>query len=305
MPNSTKEKFLSELKTKFGSIKRLPSSLSLYELEGKNVLIYIRYSKIHPRNQAFYGLRAEDLKRLEGNNSLICFLWDNQTEPIFIPFSDYEEIFSQINPASDGQFKAQIYLGQEGSELYLANAGRFSIDAYAGWKQLENIVDKNQLTALPELSHSKIQTFIGAIGFMKGFDVWIPNYDRNKLDIKLNNTYRFRDKLPERYSSVNDVVQEIDVIWIKKGSSDLTAMFEVEHSTPIYSGLLRFNDIHLVEPRLNAKFNIVSNELRRSLFIRQVMRPTFKSSGLSEVCNFLEYKDVYLWYKNIRKGDIQ
>ena len=302
MPNITKGKFLSELKTKFGIIKKLPGSLSLYELEGRNVLIYIRYSKIHPRNQAFYGLRAEDLKKLEGSNAVICFLWDNQVEPVFIPFSDYEEIFSQISPASDGQFKAQIYLGKESSELYLANAGRFNIEAYRGWEQLERLVDKNQLITLPELSHSKIQTFIGTIGFMKGFDVWIPNYDRNKFDVKLDNSFRFRNNLPERYSAVNSVIQEIDVIWIKKGSSDFTAMFEVEHSTPIYSGLLRFNDIHLVEPRLNAKFNIVSNELRRSLFIRQMMRPTFKSSGLSEICNFLEYKDVYLWHKNIKKG---
>jgi hypothetical protein len=304
MPNATKDQFLKDLKSKFGSIKKLPGSLSLYELEGRNVLIYIRYSKIHSLNQAFYGLRAEDLKKLEASNSVICFLWDSQVKPIFIPFSDYEEIFSQVSPASDGQFKAQIYLGKESLEFYLANAGRFNIDAYSGWEQLENIVDKSQMTTFPELSHSKIQTFIGTIGFLKGFDVWIPSYDRNKIDIELDKTFRFRDSLPERYSKVRDVIQEIDVIWIKKGSSDFTAMFEVEHSTPIYSGLLRFNDLHLVEPRLNARFNIVSNELRRSLFIKQVTRPTFKSSGLSEICNFLEYKDVYLWYNNIKKGNV-
>ncbi|GAB4298706.1 MAG: hypothetical protein Kow0098_24340 [Ignavibacteriaceae bacterium] len=79
-------------------------------------------------------------------------------------------------------------------------------------------------------------------------------------------------------------------------------MFEVEHSTPIYSGLMRFNDICLLEPKLKVRFNIVSNKVRRSLFIRQVRKPTIKSSGLSEICNFLEYKDVYLWYNNINKG---
>ena len=300
MPNITKQQFLNELESKFGSIRRLPKSLSLYELEDKNIRIYIRYSKIHPRNQTFYGLRAEDLKKLEGSNSLICFLWENQIEPIFIPYSDYEEILSQLSPASDGQYKVQIYIGKESIELYIANAGRFNIEAYFGWKYLDTIVDKNKLTKLPVLSHSEIQSFIGVIGFTKGFDVWLPYNDRNKF--KFTGTFNFRDNLPERYSSISSVIQEIDVIWIKKGSSDLTAMFEVEHSTPIYSGLLRFNDIHLVEPRLTTKFNIVSNELRRSLFIKQVSRPTFKSSGLSDICNFLEYKDVYVWYKNLSKG---
>lgn len=85
-----------------------------------------------------------------------------------------------------------------------------------------------------------------------------------------------------------------------RGSSDLQAMFEVEHSTPIYSGLLRFNDLHLIEPNLKPRFSIVSNDLRRTLFLRQVNRPTFKSSGLSELCNFLEYKDVFGWFNRTK-----
>ena len=86
-----------------------------------------------------------------------------------------------------------------------------------------------------------------------------------------------------------------------RSSSDLSAMFEVEHSTPIYSGLLRFNDLHLIEPNLKPKFNIVSNDLRRALFLRQINRPTFKLSGLSELCNFLEYKDVFNWFNRTQK----
>lgn len=128
MPNVTKEKLLKELQSKFGNLNRLPNSLSLYELEDKSIRIYIRYSKVHSRGQTFYGLRAEDLKKLEGSNSVICFLWDNQVEPIFIPYSDYEEILAQLQPASDGQYKVQIYIGKESTELYIANAGRFNIE---------------------------------------------------------------------------------------------------------------------------------------------------------------------------------
>ena len=179
MSNITKERLLGELRSKFGKLKRLPNSLSLFELENNNIMIYIRYSKVHSRNQTFYGLRAEDLRKLEGSNSLIVFLWENQAEPIFIPYADYEEVFSQITPASDGQNKVQIYIGKESAELYIANAGRFNIEAYYGWKYLDTQLDKNKLIDFPELSHSKVQTFIGAIGFVKGFDVWIPSNDRN------------------------------------------------------------------------------------------------------------------------------
>ena len=107
-------------------------------------------------------------------------------------------------------------------------------------------------------------------------------------------------ELPSRYGKIEDVIREVDVVWIQKGSSELRAMFEVEHSTPIYSGLLRFNDLYLVERNLKPKFSVVSNDVRRSLFLRQINRPTFKLSGLSDVCNFLEYKDVYSWFNRTR-----
>ena len=302
MPNIVKKEFLNDLEKRFGQFKKLPKSLSLFELEEANVRIYIRYSKIHPRNQTFYGLRQEDLKKLEGGNSIICFLWENQKQPLFIPYGDYEEIFAQVSPASDGQYKVQIYIDKESSELYIANAGRFNIEAFYGWNILESVIDKSKVTKVPDLSHSQVQTLVGSIGSLKGFDVWIPPYDRNKLDKNIITELEVRDRLPDRYSGIYNIIKEIDVIWIKRGSSDLSAMFEVEHSTPIYSGLLRFNDIYLVEPKLNSKFSIVSNELRRSLFIRQVTRPTFKTSGLSEICNFLDYKDVYIWFNHLNIG---
>jgi hypothetical protein len=79
-------------------------------------------------------------------------------------------------------------------------------------------------------------------------------------------------------------------------------MFEVEHSTPIYSGLLRFNDIFLVSPRLGARFTVVSNDERRSLFTRQLNRPTFKLSKLDEHCTFLDYASVYSWHQGLKRS---
>jgi hypothetical protein len=74
-------------------------------------------------------------------------------------------------------------------------------------------------------------------------------------------------------------------------------LFEVEHSTTIYSGLLRFNDIHLAMPALHPRFSIVAEDARRSHFVRQVSRPTFTTSGLNELCTFLDYANVWRWYR--------
>lgn len=302
MPNQVKINFLNSLEKRFGKLKKLPNSLSLFEIGDGLCRIYIRYSKVHSRNQSFYGIRKEDLKQLDGFNSVICFLWDTQIEPLFIPYSEFEEVFASLEAASDGQIKAQIYQEKDGTELYLANAGRFNVEAFMGWSNLEILIDTNKIISIPDFNHSQIQTLIGSIGIHRGYDIWIPNNDRNKLDWQLAQRFICKNDLPERYVRVFEVIKQVDVLWLKRGSSELSAMFEVEHSTTIYSGLLRFNDLHLIEPNLKPKFSIVSNDLRRALFLRQINRPTFKMSGLSELCNFLEYKDVFGWFNRTIKS---
>ncbi|MFC1475849.1 hypothetical protein ACFLQW_02465 [Candidatus Zixiibacteriota bacterium] len=299
MPNQFKVAFLEQLQVKYGKPKQMPGSLSLFEVGDGLARIYIRYSRVHPKNRTFFGLRQDDLKQLEGLNAVICFLWDTQSEPVFIPYADFEDIFNSLTPASDGQYKVQIYPEEE-TELYIANAGRFNIEGFYGWRNLDNLIDKTKIDAIPDFGHSQIQTLIGAIGILKGYDVWIPLIDRNKLDWSLSKEYTCCHDVPSRYEKIDAVLKEVDVIWIQRGSSILRAIFEVEHSTPIYSGLLRFNDLHLVEPNLKLKYSIVANYMRRSLFLRQINRPTFKMSGLGDVCSFMEYRDVYSWFNRMK-----
>lgn len=103
MANAIKERFLKGLKKRFGNIRKLDDSLSLFDIGNGAGRVYIRYSKVHPRGQTFYGLRQKDLQKLEGMPSVICFLWQDQKAPIILPYSDFEEVFHSLTPASDGQ----------------------------------------------------------------------------------------------------------------------------------------------------------------------------------------------------------
>lgn len=299
MASQLKSELLAELKRRYGSVRKLDASQSLYEIGDGAARVYIRYSKLHERNQGFYGLRQHDLHQLEGLPSVICFLWPGQSEPLFIRFDDYEEVFQSCVPASDGQYKVLVYPEAEGTEIVLPKAGRFNVEGNFGYQVLESLLDTAKLRALPDLSHPQVQTLLGAVGVAKGFDIWIPTKDRSDLDWTLAARYECREELPGAYRSVRSVLQEVDVIWLKRGSSDVGALFEVEHSTPIYSGLLRFNDVHLAAPTAVSRFSIVSNDSRRALFIRQLNRPTFRTSGLNELCTFLEYTDVVRWHKRV------
>lgn len=294
-----KQQFLSELNERVGEFRVLPRSQSLLESRDGHLRLYLRYSKVHEGNKTFYGLRRQDLLRLQGHRSFICFIWDSQREPLILPFDAYEDLFETVTPAPDGQYKSQVLLRSDGTELYVAGGGRFNVETHLGWEELEHATVSAQ-TEQPALTHSQVQTLLGAIGTAKGFNVWIPQNDRSSLDWNTAARFDMANTLPSAYNSVRGVAEQVDVLWLVKGGGAIQALYEVEHSTTIYSGLLRFNDIHLVAPRFQARFSIVAEDVRRGRFSKQLNRPTFKASGLNELCSFLEYGEVYNWYRRLR-----
>lgn len=149
---------------------------------------------------------------------------------------------------------------------------------------------------------SKCKHFLAALVLRKDSTFGYQPSDRAKLDWSLTPNFSFSKALPPILAPVIEIAQEIDVIWVERGANRPIALYEVEHSTPIYSGLLRFNDVHLTLGNSILRFGIVSNDDRRALFVRQLSRPTFKASGLREICTFLEYGNVFGWHARIQKG---
>jgi len=261
--------------------------------------LYVRYSTLHPRNRTFFGLRDVDLKWLEGHRSLLCLLWDGQVAPLVLPFSEFEDVFAGLSPAADGQFKVQVYPEPSSTDFYIANAGRFNVDAYFGWNELNSPVETASTLRARTLTHSQVQTMLGAIGSAKGNDVWCPQYDRPLLDWSVTPPFALTDTLPPHLASIVAVLSEVDVIWLQRGANKLVSLFEVEHTTSISSGLLRFNDVFLSDPLLQPRFTIVAGDTRRSTFVRQVRRPTFMRSGLADSCTFMEYDNVIEWHERL------
>ncbi|MFO8009125.1 MAG: hypothetical protein R6V05_15480 [Candidatus Brocadiia bacterium] len=280
-------------------MRKLHGSQSLFEVGEPPVRLYLRYSRVHNGGRTFYGLREQDLARLGGHPSILCFLWDAQEEPLLIPYGEVEEVFEAVSPASDGQYKAQVYLQEEGNELYVARAGRFSVEAYGGWETLVRLVAGTGAEPTPELSHDQVQTLLGSIGSLKNCDVWLPRADRKKLDWSLAQRFPCSDTLPPALSEVDAVAAFIDVIWLRRGTRVPVRLFEVEHTTPVYGGLLRLNDVYLSAPQLETGCAVVAERTRKSVFVRQVNRPTFKASGLNDRCAFLDYREVYCWHKRL------
>jgi hypothetical protein len=216
-----------------------------------------------------------------------------------IPYAEYEHVFGSMAPCADGQYKVQVFPQEEGHILYVERAGRFNVEGCFGWRALSALVDSSAGQTVPELSHSQVQTLLGAIGSAKGFDIWIPRNDQDGLDWSLTRRFECHQSLPQRFAPVLEIMSMVDVVWVAGRSADLRALFEIEHSTRVYSGLLRLNDIYLSVQLRNPSFAVVAKDGKRDLFARQVSRPTFAHSGLDRVCNFHTYVDVFLWHERI------
>ena len=88
-------------------------------------------------------------------------------------------------------------------------------------------------------------------------------------------------------------IEQIDVLWIKGRS--IVRAFEVEHTTSIYSGLLRMADLLAMQPNLKIRLHIVAAVSRRGKVFREIQRPVFtrmEGGPLSETCTYISYDSV-------------
>ena len=108
MPNIHKAALLNSVREQVGELHKLAGSNSLFSVGDDLARLYLRYSKVHPDGRTFFGLRDVDLRELAGHNSYICFFVDDGSAPLFVPYADFEELFQHAEPASDGQYKAQL-----------------------------------------------------------------------------------------------------------------------------------------------------------------------------------------------------
>lgn len=122
----------------------------------------------------------------------------------------------------------------------------------------------------------KVQATIARIGAEMGFRIWVPRSDKQKVFGEIDNDLHaaFLDALPLNYDDTTlKTVEQIDVIWLKGRS--MSRAFEVEHTTAIYSGLLRMADLLALQPNMDIRLHIVAPSDKREKVIREIKRPVF------------------------------
>jgi hypothetical protein len=143
---------------------------------------------------------------------------------------------------------------------------------------------------LPAISdHVRMQWKLARLGLKAGERVWVPVGDQARL----RQAYQF-ESFDAEFSAGIDLphsyIENIDVVW--KQEFRIGAAYEIENTTSIYSGLLRFADLNIIAPNTIYPMFIVAPKEKKGRLREQLRRPTFKRLELDKKVRFLSYEAI-------------
>ncbi len=207
---------------------------------------------------------------------------------------------------ADGRFLEQLLVRQsQQATTYPVDEARLQQLKPKQVKRAEGIVevtvpkDENE-PAVPTTKAGrdsiKNQADLARLGEMMGFRIWVPKNDRAAIGQHWKaQDGSLLDSLPLNYDDTTlETVEQIDVLWLKGRA--IQRAFEVEHSTAIYSGLLRMADLLALQPNMNISLHIVAPAERREKVLSEIRRPVFsllEHQPLAERCTFIAYEDLH------------
>lgn len=143
-----------------------------------------------------------------------------------------------------------------------------------------------------DLTHTQVQGWLRDLGHALGFRVWVASNDRGRGYAQGHLGDGCLDVLPAPIANcgAEDTIRLIDVLWLSAEHDSVAAAFEVEHSTSIYSGIVRMLDLALGLPdHLASAYFLVAPDDREDAVRTQFARPAF--SRVAELdLRFLPYE---------------
>ena len=134
-------------------------------------------------------------------------------------------------------------------------------------------------------THEEIQWLLLNLGSDMGLEVWVARNDKGRIfnGKAFREIKRMKETLPRQFDeATNHTIEMIDVLWLQGDA--IIAAFEVEHTTSIYSGLLRMADLVSMQPNLKINLYIVAPDERRDKVMSEINQ-----------CNWRESRFIDLW----------
>ena len=159
-------------------------------------------------------------------------------------------------------------------------------------EDLDDDIDQERAPQAEVRESIQIQALLAEIGARMGMQIWIPRADRTAVVGEWKGDHPPPlERLPLNYDQTTlRTIEQIDVLWLKGRS--IRRAFEVEHTTSVYSGILRMADLLALQPNMDIRLHIVAPTTRRDKVLQELRRPVFsllERGPLFESCTYLSY----------------
>jgi predicted RNA-binding protein len=206
----------------------------------------------------------------------------------------------------DGQFLERLLRGQTvGGQTYELDEADYRRFATHTVRRVDKVVtvsvpddtDSDEAVDEPaEIREStRVQGLIAEIGTRMGMSIWLPRNDKAAVLANWGgDPTRVVERLPLSYDDTTlKTIEQIDVLWLRGRS--IVRAFEVEHTTSIYSGILRMADLLALQPNMDIRLHIVAPAAKKEKVFQEIRRPVFAlldRGPLSESCTYLSYESL-------------
>jgi hypothetical protein len=197
-------------------------------------------------------------------------------------YDHYDDLYSVL---MQRKRQEQIYELPSTEELFGRTSSEGSaLPVVAPHEDLEGAIPQEAVS-----DHVRMQWKLISLGVKASSRVWVPTGDQGRMR-KLYNFDQFEPDFAAGLDTQVRYVENIDVVW--KEEFRIDAAFEIENTTAIYSGLLRFADLTLVAPNTIYPLFIVAPQDKRARLIEQLRRPSFRKLYLKRKVRYLSYEAV-------------
>lgn len=236
----------------------------------------LTFTKDHDKQSSSWtGILRSSLNRLDESDGKLL-------EDLLIS----QESTGKIYPVDDTEYRKYLTQRVKGPEGDVTVSVPDETDS-------EEIVTVDEPTMRES---TRIQALIAMVGEKMGFRIWLPRNDRSRVFSEWNPVIdSLLDELPLNYNLATlRTIEQIDVLWLKRRS--IVRAFEVEHTTSIYSGILRMADLLALQPNMDINLHLVAPASRRDKVFQELQRPVFsllERGPLSSTCTYISYDSIY------------
>ena len=155
-----------------------------------------------------------------------------------------------------------------------------------------------------ETDHTKAQWLLLQLGSKLKLQIWVARDDKGKSwrGQRFEEIPGILKALPgSAMLAEADIIEHIDVLWLRNGH--IQEAFEIEYSTPVYSGLLRMSDLLETVPNLTIGLYVVAPSIKSEKVTKEVNRPTFASStiNLPNKCRLITLEELENSFQSIEQ----